>query len=1022
MGAFCGKFKDDHQSTDQSDLTDVEDGEEDVNRAAAKQKPSMLPKDHLKAKKQQKEGKKIKMPKQQQLQLGGGGKVQWAPYLSPIMVEVSTKDGSATLEYLRIRAVKAKQLSPSMLESISQINKIHTLELVKCKLTDLPPNLQELDSLSVVRLSHNELTSINPELAKCTHLERIIFDWNTLKTIDPGIFSQAFKQLLVINVSHNELKLLPSDFGLGLDELRYIDASYNSLAILPDSVLTCNQLQVLILSHNKMQRLPAQIGHLTDLRKLFVSFNLLHELPESIGDCRRLEKLRVVSNYIRNMPLTIINLWQDMGGCLEEFLVDRNPLVHPSITAFEMGGLQQAMKLFKEYKDDLEANPKMLDSDLSDAGSRAGSKAAAPLPPPQSSSLSLPLGDSGVSMLEKSGAVRSGDSGQGEEEQLEEEALDGEVTMKNSARRPPDFGDNEFYFAHCREKDGSVNQALISDIRSAETSLLLLKKNHFVEDQKKLAHAKEAEAKKHGGSVPKQLQIFLEDGFDVTKFHSVVRVTDLDLYFNLLVFSTKPMLTTCHLLFDKYQTAPNHETEDGQMYMDRQEWSSLCSRVPVKLPEQIQTQMWQLLAWRDGERLEERDFIAGWHIHDVEKRDNQIKRVAKGLKLDYYDMDVEEMQVRLSAKGAEDADPTLDFDDSESEDEEMVMNEFGEMVKQEKAEKPAAMLTLEIQEGERRLGKKIHHKEDAAPAASTSAAVDGKVQISLTDQEYSAIQAQIAEGSEGGDSERELSFGSSQLSEETAESESSFDATEFVREGEDEEEEGGDFGGSAGMGDSPRKKEGKKKMVIDSDIAIRKLMTLAPDDILEQEKVSRRGPRQTSADDKEADKLKKKKKKAKPKTGVNDTRFKTDVWNVRQTLRQVYRNIPHDDFVKLTNFLLRGMRYMKHSPPDRPSYWHADEPTFKHTMGQGATNPYTRLLLVQMGFVCVNDLYWAWPALHLKGKKETSGKRIETWGDKIVPPHCPGKHKDRMEDMILLFRCCQRALNQKGEKFTGHFN
>merc|ERR1719261_1233387 len=114
--------------------------------------------------------------------------------------------------------------------------------------------------------------------------------------------------------------------------------------------------------------------------------------------------------------------------------------------------------------------------------------------------------------------------------------------------------------------------------------------------------------------------------------------------------------------------------------MDRQEWNNLCARVPVKLPQSIQDDMWKLLAWRDDSQLQERDFIAGWHIHDVEKRDNQIKRIARGLKLDYYDMDVEEMQVRLAAKGAEDADPALDFDDSGSDDVEPVMNENGDMV------------------------------------------------------------------------------------------------------------------------------------------------------------------------------------------------------------------------------------------------------------------------------------------------------------------------------------------------------
>lgn len=173
-------------------------------------------------------------------------------------------------------------------------------------------------------------------------------------------------------------------------------------------------------------------------------------------------------------------------------------------------------------------------------------------------------------------------------------------------------------------------------------------------------------------------------------------------------------------------------------------------------------------------------------------------------------------------------------------------------------------------------------------------------------------------------------------------------------------------------------------------------------------------------------KKKAKKKVVAHKQVVRDPRYKTDVLEVRQEIRAVYRSLPHDDFVKLVNFLLRGIRFMKHSPPERSSWWHADDPTFKHTMGEKGRNPYTRQLLLKMGFVCIrdkedNEVAWVWPSLHLRpGSKDV--QKNTSWGDKIVPANCPGKTKDRLDDMIMLLRNCQLTMNQNPDTFNGHFS
>lgn len=189
-------------------------------------------------------------------------------------------------------------------------------------------------------------------------LTKFICDWNRIQDVSPGVLSGDFvSRLQAINLSHNELTFLPRDFAHGAKDLRYLDISFNRLTSLPESITTCTSLQLLHLTHNHISELPDSIGQLTELRKLFLSYNRLKHIPKSIGECKKLEKVRLASNEIRFLPGSFIKLWNqpddpyNCKGRLEELMVDRNPLVQPSITAFEMGGggidgLNRAFTLF----------------------------------------------------------------------------------------------------------------------------------------------------------------------------------------------------------------------------------------------------------------------------------------------------------------------------------------------------------------------------------------------------------------------------------------------------------------------------------------------------------------------------------------------------------------------------------------------------------------------------------------------------------------------------------------------------
>lgn len=881
---------------------------------------------------------------------GSVGATRWVKYTDPISVEGGKNQVKQTLNRVTLKGFRGEEF-----HTVCQVQKLHTLEIIDCCLQELPPGLKELEFLAVLRVSRNHLTKFAEELKDCKNIMRIIFDHNRIEDFPPGIFNaRSFKKLEVINLSFNPgLSILPQDFGSCAkpddSPLCYIDLSHCALRALPDNLFqSCVNLQTLNVSHNFLRKLPP-IPHdesgkkFVKIEKLFVSFNELDELPEKIGTCKNLQKIRLVKNNVQKLPESILNLWQkgpQRAGRLDELLVERNPLIMPSITAFEMGTdeLSRIDKAFMLFQSQLEEERL------------------------QKQSLAL-VEEEKKKLLERQVSQGHGD----------EKAPGGEDREDAAAaedRKKPD----PYYFGHLTSDEA------VTKIRQLESTLLLLKKESYV--QNKIEQLKEMQ--RNNQEVPANLKKLTEEGYNPDKYAEKIPVSDLDLYFNLMVYSTKHLFSRCDLLFDQYSAGEND-------FMVHEEWVELCSSVAIIIPDHVRTTMWRLMAWRHPhDKIMLNDFVAAWHIHDVDEgaRDPWIKRITSVLNLDYYDMSVHELQCRLNARDGQDATPQLDFDHiaAKPTSGDLEANEGIHRIRQ-------SPLEASPEDGVARAKKR---QEDAEANQLRS-------KVGLSDAQHVKYNKLVQQdGEEPSDGEESLlSFRSSNLSEDTEAEFGDFDAEMFLQQHEVRRKMM-----SAGNG-------GKQSIKDMNDDDIKALMEISPEALLEK-----RNQRQNNDTLLGLEPISKAHRMPRVKKDhYVDPDLFTDVHKVRQGIRAVYRNLPFGDFVKLINFLLRGMQLIKHSPKESLTYWHADDPTFKHTMGSDGTNPYTRALLKQMGFVLLADVYWVWPSVHLE-----LNDGVPTWARKEVPTNCPGRQQHRLEDMIILFRSCQRALHREGrEKFRGHF-
>lgn len=881
----------------------------------------------------------------------------WRQYVRPDTVLMKSGKGQET--QARVKRVESSGCSlgsryPHMMSCINELGPVYSVVLDQEELQHIPTNLSQIETLCVLELPRNRIRQFTKELGSCKSLERIVLDWNLIDLMDSGIWSaESFGSLEVLSIAHNKAKFctLPPDFGRTRlpNRLKHIDLHDNNISDVPETILECENLEFLDMSHNKIKKLPSQLGkRCSKLKKLFMSSNPLTELPDTIGECWRLHHIRVIQCQLRVLPDSILKLWMhpDYGGKLERLEVAKNPLVLPSITAFEMGGdsLDRAFGLLAAAVRHKTQHKHRVRPAITHQ----------PVP-----------GDT-AKMIE---AVK------GSNEMPAPQLLNAQI---------PGF---DYYFKHC-----AGNKHEINEIRNAESTLLIIKTNTYFENTRRMA-LKRAE-KLGDGNVPASLKRFLDPNFTVSQWHEPVRVTDLDLYFNLLVYSTKPMFSSCEILFDRF------ETED-KGYLNREEWEELCLTVPVLLEDpNVKNQMWNLMSWQKSDRIFLKDFIAAWHVHDVEQPDPWIKAMTQVLRLEYYDMTIEELRDRLKAKDAEDATPKLNFDADPNEEQEEGAGDDGDSDDDKKHRAGREQV-----EGERWIVKSTNPTRSQKKGNSGIGDASHLANlISLSDAQYAQYEQQDGENDEN-KSDSDNSMKSDQLS-------------EAGESSEDEEDEFSMLLAQQSVGAVFREDNGGGQFNVDSDAAVDKLMNMDPKAFFATKEQAEMSFMKAPAARKST------KKSRGKKVPSHDNHFRTDVFQVRQEIRQVYRNLPHDDFVKLISFLLRGMQQIAHSRVGTITYWHADDPTFKFTMGELCTNAYTRKLLATMGFAFLTDLlYWVWPDKHMSEVSKIAAKKIPVWGAEEIPKSCQGLNEDRLNDMILLLKRCQKALHKKGRKqFNGNFS
>ena len=174
-----------------------------------------------------------------------------------------------------------------------------------------------------------------------------------LRDFPNEIFDLA-ETLEILDLSYNNLSLLPPDFGR-LKKLKIFFCSENLFRVLPEVLADCPQLDIvgfksnqietvparslnpnirwLILTNNRIEKLPAELGNCSRIQKLMLAGNRLNTLPETLSHCHNLALLRISANKLNKLPEWLLTLpklsWLAFSGnpFIEKPVVDSLPLI-----------------------------------------------------------------------------------------------------------------------------------------------------------------------------------------------------------------------------------------------------------------------------------------------------------------------------------------------------------------------------------------------------------------------------------------------------------------------------------------------------------------------------------------------------------------------------------------------------------------------------------------------------------------------------------------------------------------------
>lgn len=169
------------------------------------------------------------------------------------------------------------------------------LNLACNEIPEIPPCIENMQSLVELNLNNNRITTLPPEIAKLSKLEFLYLGNNNLLQkrgdVEPLLLIAQLTELKELFLFKNQFTSIPKEFD-ALNKLVKFSCSNNALRKIDPRMAVWNDLEELYLSHNELTEVPASFGAFRKLKEFQIGANPdLETLPESMAFNRQLSQV-----------------------------------------------------------------------------------------------------------------------------------------------------------------------------------------------------------------------------------------------------------------------------------------------------------------------------------------------------------------------------------------------------------------------------------------------------------------------------------------------------------------------------------------------------------------------------------------------------------------------------------------------------------------------------------------------------------------------------------------------------------
>lgn len=238
------------------------------------------------------------------------------------------------LRWLRLNRTNIDWIPDELLS----LKKLETLSLVRNNLVTLHGEVPALPCLRSLNCRHNRLknSGIPPQVFDLEDLSVVDLSYNDLREIPTDL--EHARGLLVLNLAYNRIENIPHQLFVSLVDLIHLDLSGNQLETLPPQMRRLVSLQTLVLNdnplgHYQLRQLPAltslQVLHMRNTQRTVIntpvsldssavlsdvdfSQNGLPRIPDVLYTLSTLRRLNLSDNAITEVSPVIGDVWKNL--------------------------------------------------------------------------------------------------------------------------------------------------------------------------------------------------------------------------------------------------------------------------------------------------------------------------------------------------------------------------------------------------------------------------------------------------------------------------------------------------------------------------------------------------------------------------------------------------------------------------------------------------------------------------------------------------------------------------------------